>query len=40
MQPKRLDGASVRDPVLNLPQGRKVDNRLHINQPHRQAPPE
>jgi hypothetical protein len=38
-QPKRLDGASVRDPSLNLPQG-EVDNRLRINQPHSQAPAE
>jgi hypothetical protein len=27
-QPKRLDGASVQDPSLNLPQGGEVDNRL------------
>jgi hypothetical protein len=27
-QPKRLDGASVRDPSLNLPQGGEIDNRL------------
>jgi hypothetical protein len=40
MQPKRLDRASVRDPSLNLLQGREVDNRLHINDPHSQAPPE
>jgi hypothetical protein len=39
-QPKRLDGASVRDPSLNLPQGGEVDNRLRINHPHSQAPPE
>jgi hypothetical protein len=38
-QAKRLDGASVRDPALNLPQG-EVDNRLRINQLHSQAPPE
>jgi hypothetical protein len=28
MQPKRLDGASMRDPSLNLPQGGEIDNRL------------
>jgi hypothetical protein len=39
-QPKRLDGASVRDPSLNLPQGGGVDNRLRIKQPHSHAPPE
>jgi hypothetical protein len=39
-QPKRLDGASVRDPSLNLPQGGEIDNRLRINHPHSQAPPE
>jgi hypothetical protein len=39
-QPKRLDGASMRDPSLNLPQGGEIDNRLRINQPHSQAPPE
>jgi hypothetical protein len=37
-QLERLDGASVRDPSLNLPQ--EVDNCLRINQPHSQAPPE
>jgi hypothetical protein len=31
-QPKRLDGASMRDPSLNLPQGGEVDNCLRINQ--------
>jgi hypothetical protein len=39
-QPKRLDGASMRDPSLNLPQGGEIDNRLRINQPHSQALPE
>jgi hypothetical protein len=39
-QPKRLDGASVRDPSLNLPQGGEIDNHLRINQPRRQAPSE
>jgi hypothetical protein len=39
-QPKRLDGTSMRDPSLNLPQGGEIDNRLRINQPHRQAPAE
>jgi hypothetical protein len=39
-QPKRLDGASVQDPFLNMPQGREVDNRLRTNHPHCQAPPE
>jgi hypothetical protein len=29
----------VRDPSLNLPQG-EGDNRLRINHPHSQAPPE
>jgi hypothetical protein len=38
-QPKRLDGASMRDPSLNLPQG-EIDNRLRITQPHSQAAPE
>jgi hypothetical protein len=28
------------DPSLDLLQGREVDNRLRINQPHSQAPPE
>jgi hypothetical protein len=37
MRPKRLHGASVRDPSLNLPQGGGVDNRLRINQFHSQA---
>jgi hypothetical protein len=32
-QPKRLDGASMRDPSLNLPQEGEVDNRLRITQP-------
>jgi hypothetical protein len=40
MQPKRLDGAPVRDLSLDLPHGKEVDNRLRINQPHGQAPPE
>jgi hypothetical protein len=39
-EPKRLDGASMRDPSLNLPQGREIDTRLRLNQPHSQAPPE
>jgi hypothetical protein len=39
-QPKTLDGASMRDPSLNLPQGGEIDNRLRINQPRSQAPPE
>jgi hypothetical protein len=41
-QPKRLDGTSMRDPSLNLPQRGEIDNRLRINQPHwhSQAPPE
>jgi hypothetical protein len=39
-QPKRLDGASMRDPSLNLPQGGEIDTRLRLNQPHSQAPPE
>jgi hypothetical protein len=39
-QLKRLDGASVRDPSLNLPQGGEVDNRLRFNHPHSQGPPE
>jgi hypothetical protein len=38
-QPEGLDGASMRDPFLNLPQEGEVDNRLRINQPHSQAPP-
>jgi hypothetical protein len=32
-QAKKLDGASMQDPSLNLAQG-EVDNRLRINQPH------
>jgi hypothetical protein len=36
---KRLDGASMRDPSLDLPQG-EVDNGLRITQAHSQAPPE
>jgi hypothetical protein len=39
-QPKRLDGASIRDPSLNLPQEGKVDDRLQITQSHSQALPE
>jgi hypothetical protein len=39
-KPKRLDGASMRDPSLNLPQGGEIDNRPRLNQPHSQAPPE
>jgi hypothetical protein len=30
----------VRDPSLNLPQGREVDNGLRIHRPHSQGPPE
>jgi hypothetical protein len=40
MQPKRPDGASMRDPSLDLPQGGEIDNRLRINQPHSQVAPE
>jgi hypothetical protein len=32
-QPKRLDGASMRDPSLNLRQGGEIDTRLRLNQP-------
>jgi hypothetical protein len=32
-QPKRLDGASMQDPSLNLPQGGEIDNRLQIINP-------
>jgi hypothetical protein len=39
-QPKRLDGASVRDLSESLPQGGEVNDRLRINQPHSQASPE
>jgi hypothetical protein len=39
-QPKRLDAASMQDLSLNLPQEGEVDNRLRINQPRSQAPPE
>jgi hypothetical protein len=37
---KRLDGASVQDPSLNLPQRGEIENRRRINQPHSQALPE
>jgi hypothetical protein len=37
-EPKRLDGASVRDPSVNPPQGGEIDNRLRINQPYSQVP--
>jgi hypothetical protein len=39
-QPKRLDGVSMQDPSLNLLQGGEIVNRLRINQPRGQAPPE
>jgi hypothetical protein len=32
-QPKRLDGASMRDPSFNLPQGGEIDNHLQIVNP-------
>jgi hypothetical protein len=30
-KPKRLDGASMQDPSLNLPQGGEIDNESFLN---------